>query len=91
MGKMVDYFEANKVELKRIKTPFPTLGIMLSGGFVKDSFILVRGIPGSGKISLMSQVALATSRQGVKTYFVEGEMTELEIYEKAIEIMIGSE
>lgn len=91
LDEFVDYIEENKVELKRIKTPFPTLDTMLAGGFVKGSFVLVGGTAGSGKTSLMIQMALTAAQHGVKTYFIEGEMTELEIYERAIGILTGED
>jgi replicative DNA helicase len=91
LDEFVDYIEANKVELKRIKTPFPMLDTMLAGGFVKGSFVLVGGTPGSGKTSLMLQMALTASQHGIKTYFIEGEMTELEMYERAIGILTGED
>lgn len=91
LDEFVDYIETNRNELKRIKTPFPMLNNMLSGGFVKGAFVLVGGTPGSGKTSLMLQMALTASQHGVKTYFIEGEMTEVEIYERAIGIMTGED
>ena len=76
---------------KRIKTPFPTLNKMLSGGFSLGAFVLVGGVPGSGKTSLMLQIALDAAVDGWKVHFIEAEMSETEIFERCCGILTESD
>lgn len=83
-----NYLKNNKSEgLKRIKTPFPTLTSMLSGGFSPGAFVLVGGVPGSGKTSLLLQLALDAALQNYKTHFIESEMSEADIFERCCGIL----
>jgi replicative DNA helicase len=85
------YLENNQKGVKRIKTPFPTLTRMLSGGFAPGAFVLVGGVPGSGKTSLLLQLALDAALQNYKTYFIESEMGEAEIFERSCGILTESD
>ncbi|MDI6804874.1 MAG: DnaB-like helicase C-terminal domain-containing protein [Bacteroidota bacterium] len=81
------YLEVNQAGIKRIKTPFPTLTRMLSGGFSPGSFVLVGGVPGSGKTSLLLQIAISAAMQNYKIHFIESEMAESEIFERCCGIL----
>lgn len=68
--------------VQRIATPFPTLTRMLKGGFEAGGLTLLGGTPGSGKTSFMLSIALHAAKSGVKTSFIEGEMTANETFER---------
>ncbi len=92
LSEFKKYIEYNKQgSVKRIRTSFPTINKMLSGGFSPGAFVLVGGIPGSGKTSFLLQLALSASKDGFKTYFVESEMSEPEIYERCCGILSGQD
>lgn len=54
-------------------TGMQELDIVLGGGIVKGSLVLVGGEPGIGKSTLLIQVASAVSNTGLKVLYVSGE------------------
>lgn len=61
------------VEEDRFTTGIDELDIVLGGGIVKGSLILVGGDPGIGKSTLLIQVADYVARSGKKVLYVSGE------------------
>lgn len=57
----------------RYKTNISELDVVLGGGIVKGSLVLVGGDPGIGKSTLLIQVASAVSQTGLKVLYVSGE------------------
>lgn len=82
------YLSDNQTKgVKRIKTPFPTLNKMLSGGFSPGSFVVIGGLPGIGKSTIMLQFALDAAVNGWKAHFIEAEMSEADIFERCCGIL----
>ena len=59
---------------------------VLGGGIVPGSIVLVGGDPGIGKSTLMLQVALEMSHQGVVLY-ISGEESERQIKMRALRLL----
>lgn len=68
-----DQFPQTRPEL--LQTGVPHLDEVLGGGLPPGSFVLVMGLPGSGKTSLASQIAFATARTG-KTVLILTALSE---------------
>ena len=62
---------------ERYSTKIKELDIVLGGGIVKGSLILVGGDPGIGKSTLLLQVASNISAQGKIVLYVSGEESEI--------------
>jgi len=71
---------------KPFATGFRTIDGMLSGGLAEGGLSFVGGFAGEGKTSFALAIAIYTARQGVKVEFLEGEMTEDELHERAAEM-----
>jgi DNA repair protein RadA/Sms len=71
--KPVPLDEVKIQEEDRYKTQMRELDVVLGGGIVKGSLVLVGGDPGIGKSTLLIQVASAVSQTGQKILYVSGE------------------
>lgn len=73
---------ANQEQQNRISSGFSEVDRVLGGGFLQNSILLLGGIPGIGKSTLLLQVAgkLASSR---KCLIVSGEESGIQVAERA--------
>ncbi len=67
----------------RVSTGISGLDAMLRGGFLRESAILVRGAPGTGKTTLAMQFLLEGARQGEAGLFVSFEEFPKSLYRDA--------
>jgi len=63
----------------RYTTSIPELDLVLGGGLVAGSMVLVGGDPGIGKSTLLLQVASQMGKSGKKTLYVSGEESAKQI------------
>lgn len=75
----------------RFSSGIEELDIVLGGGIVKGSLILVGGDPGIGKSTLMLQVADHVARQGKRVLYVSGEESIKQTKMRADRLGIDSE
>ncbi|MDO4295828.1 MAG: DNA repair protein RadA, partial [bacterium] len=73
-------------EQDRIGTGFHELDLVLGGGIVRGSLILVGGDPGIGKSTLLLQVCRKVSEQGRKVLYISGEESLKQIKLRAARI-----
>lgn len=66
-------------EANRIKTGIAEFDFVLGGGIVPGSLVLVGGEPGIGKSTILLQVAAELERRGVRTLYVSGEESPLQV------------
>ncbi|QKF65143.1 DNA repair protein RadA [Campylobacter corcagiensis] len=63
-----------KVEqIKRISTDDSELDLVLGGGIVEGSLVLIGGSPGIGKSTLLLKISSNLAKNGLKTLYVSGE------------------
>jgi replicative DNA helicase len=75
LSEYLAYLEANRKQgMRRIPTGIPTLDRMLMGGLTPGDLSMIGGTPGSGKTSLMLQMALQAAKAGTQVGFIEAEM-----------------
>jgi replicative DNA helicase len=72
---------------KPFATGFPTIDGLLSGGLSEAGLSFLGGYAGEGKTSLALAITIHTARQGVKTEFLEGEMPEDELHDRAARML----
>lgn len=72
-------------------TGFSTIDAMLEGGLSEGGLSFVGGYPGEGKTSFALAIAVHEARIGVQTEFLEGEMTEDEIHDRAARMFYGGD
>ncbi|WP_459129133.1 DNA repair protein RadA [Guggenheimella bovis] len=70
----------------RLSSGINELDVVLGGGIVPGSLILVGGDPGIGKSTLLLQVASALSRLGKKVLYVSGEESPSQIRIRAMRL-----
>ncbi len=63
----------------RLRTGLAEFDFVLGGGIVPGSMILVGGEPGIGKSTILLQVAAQLQQQGVRTLYVSGEESPLQV------------
>ena len=63
----------------RLRTGLAEFDFVLGGGIVPGSMVLVGGAPGIGKSTILLQVAAQLERQGVRTLYVSGEESPLQV------------
>ena len=71
-------------------TGFPTLDTMLNGGYSEAGLSFCGGYAGEGKTSFALAVAVHLARRGVKVEFLEGEMPEHELHDRAARMLYGA-
>ncbi len=80
-GKRVSFEKAKVQKLseltftpqKRLKTGLTEFDLVLGGGIVSSSLILIGGDPGIGKSTLLTQIAGILSEKGIKVVYVSAE------------------
>ena len=65
--------EVRKIERERIKTGIDEFDRVVGGGLVSGSFVLLGGIPGIGKSTLLLQIAQKLAQKGKKVLYISGE------------------
>jgi DNA repair protein RadA/Sms len=71
-NKAISLLEIESSDIKRISTNNSELDIVLGGGFVNGSLVLIGGSPGVGKSTLLLKIAGNVASQG-KVLYVSGE------------------
>ncbi|NDJ26507.1 DNA repair protein RadA [Campylobacter sp. MIT 19-121] len=72
--------EEVKIEtLKRIGTDDHELDLVLGGGLVQGSLVLIGGSPGVGKSTLLLKIASNLAKKGTKVLYVSGEESKTQI------------
>lgn len=74
----------------RLKSGFSEFDCVLGGGFVSGMVILLGGEPGTGKSTLMLQVAAKVAHQNKKILYVSGEESKEQIKLRSIRLKIDS-
>lgn len=75
---------------QRLKSGFSEFDCVLGGGFVDGMVILLGGEPGTGKSTLMLQVASKVAQQNKKILYVSGEESKEQIKLRSIRLKIDS-
>lgn len=71
---------------KKVTTTFSELDVALGGGLVDGQVVLVSGEPGIGKSTLLLQLAVNISQQGIKCLYVSGEESAQQVSGRAARI-----
>ena len=66
-------------ESHRLRTALPEFDFVLGGGIVPGSMVLVGGEPGIGKSTILLQVAAQLQQHDVRTLYVSGEESPLQV------------
>lgn len=74
----------------RLKSGFNEFDCVLGGGFVSGMVILLGGEPGTGKSTLMLQVAAKVAHQNKKILYVSGEESKEQIKLRSLRLKIDS-
>ena len=77
LAKQISEVEIEKVT--RISTQNSELDLVLGGGVVEGSLVLIGGSPGIGKSTLLLKIASNFAAQGKKTLYVSGEESASQI------------
>jgi DNA repair protein RadA/Sms len=77
--------------LERISTDISEFDRVLSGGVVRGQTILIGGIPGIGKSTLILQVANSLSSKNIKVLYISAEESQEQLFERAKRLEIKSE
>ncbi|WP_022855543.1 DNA repair protein RadA [Thermodesulfobacterium thermophilum] len=81
-----------KYEVKpRILTGLSELDLVLGGGFVPGSFILIGGDPGIGKSTLLTQVAGVLAEKGLKIVYLSAEESAEQVKLRVERLGLGDE
>ncbi|WP_314979458.1 DNA repair protein RadA [Campylobacter rectus] len=81
LAKQISEIEIEKVT--RISTQNSELDLVLGGGVVEGSLVLIGGSPGIGKSTLLLKIASNFAAQGKKTLYVSGEESTSQIKMRA--------
>ena len=81
LAKQISEVEIEKVT--RISTENSELDLVLGGGVVEGSLVLIGGSPGIGKSTLLLKIASNFAAQGKKTLYVSGEESASQIKMRA--------
>ncbi|MDO8885983.1 DNA repair protein RadA [Candidatus Oleimmundimicrobium sp.] len=74
-----DIISIKEAEKKRLPTQIPELDRVLGGGIVDGSLVLLGGVPGVGKSTLLLQVSNSMALSGNKVLIVSGEESAKQI------------
>ncbi len=83
--------EVKKIERERIKTGIDEFDRVVGGGLVSGSFILLGGIPGIGKSTLLLQIAQKLAQKDKKVLYISGEESPEQIKMRADRIDVNDE
>ena len=81
LAKQISEVEIEKVT--RVSTQNSELDLVLGGGVVEGSLVLIGGSPGIGKSTLLLKIASNFAAQGKKTLYVSGEESASQIKMRA--------
>ena len=81
LAKQISEVEIEKIT--RISTQHSELDLVLGGGVVEGSLVLIGGSPGIGKSTLLLKIASNFAAQGKKTLYVSGEESASQIKMRA--------
>ena len=81
LAKQISEVEIEKIT--RISTQNSELDLVLGGGVVEGSLVLIGGSPGIGKSTLLLKIASNLAAQGKKTLYVSGEESASQIKMRA--------
>ena len=81
LAKQISEVEVEKIT--RISTQNSELDLVLGGGVVEGSLVLIGGSPGIGKSTLLLKIASNFAAQGKKTLYVSGEESASQIKMRA--------
>ncbi|MBC2883484.1 DNA repair protein RadA [Campylobacter sp. Marseille-Q3452] len=81
LAKQISEIEIEKIT--RISTQNSELDLVLGGGVVEGSLVLIGGSPGIGKSTLLLKIASNFAAQGKKTLYVSGEESASQIKMRA--------
>lgn len=81
LAKQISEVEIEKIT--RISTQNSELDLVLGGGVVEGSLVLIGGSPGIGKSTLLIKIASNFAAQGKKTLYVSGEESASQIKMRA--------
>nr|WP_314091768.1 DNA repair protein RadA [uncultured Campylobacter sp.] len=81
LAKQISEVEIEKIT--RISTQNSELDLVLGGGVVEGSLVLIGGSPGIGKSTLLLKIASNFAAQGKKTLYVSGEESASQIKMRA--------
>lgn len=76
---------------EKIPTGFEEFDRVLTGGVVKGQTILIGGIPGIGKSTLIIEIANKLSLKGLEVLYISGEESPQQIAQRAKRLKIESE
>lgn len=80
-------FDERRDSVAAIRTGFPQLDKLLSGGFREGQLVVVGGRPGSGKSALMQQVAMINAGDGSPAFYISLEMGSAELAGRGVRAM----
>lgn len=89
-GKKLSYTAIGKLEAsdekERLKTGFPDLDVVLGGGILRGSVILLAGQPGIGKSTLLMQICTQIANHGKDVLYVSGEESSGQVKLRAVRL-----
>ena len=83
--------EIKDESLDKIKTDIEEFDRVISGGIVKGQTILIGGVPGIGKSTLIMEVAAGLSNKGLDVLYISGEESPHQIAQRAKRLNIDSD
>lgn len=94
-GKVLKYASINDLEAsderERLQTGFRDLDVVLGGGILKGSVVLLSGQPGIGKSTLLMQVCSGIANQHNSVLYVSGEESAGQVKMRAIRLGANSD
>ncbi|MCB1159091.1 MAG: DNA repair protein RadA [Leptospiraceae bacterium] len=90
-AKPVSIQEVEQEEYKRIKTGLSELDLVLGGGIVPGSLVLIGGEPGVGKSTLILEISRKLAEKNHRVIYVSGEESPSQISLRARRMKIKSE
>lgn len=94
-GKVLDSASINTIEStnqkSRLQTSFRDLDIVLGGGILAGSVMLLAGQPGIGKSTLLMQLCAAIANSGKEVLYVSGEESAGQVKLRAIRLGASSD
>ncbi len=94
-GKPLTYSSISKLESSdeksRLRTGFRDLDIVLGGGILSGSVMLLAGQPGIGKSTLLMQICAQIANHGKKVLYVSGEESAGQVKLRAVRLGANSD
>jgi len=67
-----------------VVTGFPSIDLLLGGGFRRQDLVVLAGDVGAGKSALALAIAVRSARAGTPVLYLSGEMSEERLFERAL-------